>query len=626
MKLIFHYIKPYRLRMIGGLMIKIVGTFADLGLPWVLAHILDEVVPLGEIRRVLLWGIVMVGLALIARTGNIMANRKASAVARDVTRTLRHDLFQKIEHLSGNQTDRFQIPSLVSRMTSDTYNIHGTIGMMQRLGVRAPMILIGGIIITATLEPVLTLVLLILVPILGTVVFVISRKGIPLYTKVQEAVDGMVRVVRENISGIRVIKALSRTDYERERFAKANETTVQRELKVGYVMSASGPAMSFLLNLGLTLVIIVGAFRVNSGASAPGKIVAFLSYFTMILNAVIMINRIFVNISKATASANRIALVLAAEEELPVEVFMGTEPVLATDLEQETNSFVSKRQTTDKKGKLEEQKDVSDKNKWNKGQSEKIPHIVFENVCFGYQNEAKDKEKYCIRDVSFSIAPGEGFGIIGATGSGKSTLLNLLMRFYDVSEGAIYINGKNVKEYTLEELRGKFGVVYQNDVIFADTIYENINFGRDISLEEVQKAAEHAGAAKFIAEKENAYEYKAAIKGANLSGGQKQRLLIARALAGKPEILLLDDSSSALDYKTDAAIRKTIREQYAKTTTILVAQRVSSVMQMKQIAVMEEGEIIGLGTHEELLATCPVYKEIYDSQMGSDLNGKGAAG
>ena len=590
MKLIFHYIKPYRLRMIGGLMIKIVGTFADLGLPWVLAHILDEVVPLGEIRLVLLWGIVMVGLALIARTGNIMANRKASAVARDVTRTLRHDLFQKIEHLSGNQTDRFQIPSLVSRMTSDTYNIHGTIGMMQRLGVRAPMILIGGIIITATLEPVLTLVLLILVPILGTVVFVISRKGIPLYTKVQEAVDGMVRVVRENISGIRVIKALSRTDYERERFAKANETTVQRELKAGYVMSASGPAMSFLLNLGLTLVIIVGAFRVNSGASAPGKIVAFLSYFTMILNAVIMINRIFVNISKATASANRIALVLAAEEELPVEVFVGTESVLATDLEQKT------------------------------------PHIVFDKVCFGYQNEAKDKEKYCIRDVSFSIAPGEGFGIIGATGSGKSTLLNLLMRFYDVSEGAIYINGKNVKEYTLEELRGKFGVVYQNDVIFADTIYENINFGRDISLEEVQKAAEHAGAAKFIAEKENAYEYKAAIKGANLSGGQKQRLLIARALAGKPEILLLDDSSSALDYKTDAAIRKTIREQYASTTTILVAQRVSSVMQMKQIAVMEEGEIIGLGTHEELLATCPVYKEIYDSQMGSDLNGKGAAG
>ena len=581
MKLIFQYIKPYTLRMLGGLLIKIVGTFADLGLPWVLAHILDEVVPLGEIRQVLLWGIVMVGLAVLARTGNILANRKASAVARDVTRTLRHDLFQKIEHLSGNQTDRFQIPSLVSRMTSDTYNIHAMVGMMQRLGVRAPMILVGGIIITATLEPVLTLVLLILVPILGTVVFVISRKGIPLYTKVQEAVDGMVRVVRENISGIRVIKALSKTDYERERFAKANEETVQRELKTGYVMSASGPAMSFLLNLGLKLVIVVGAFRVNSGASAPGKIVAFLSYFTMILNAVIMINRIFVNVSKATASANRIALVLAAEDELPVEI------------------SASESMT-------------------------KTPHIVFENVCFGYQNEAKDKEKYCIRDVSFSVEPGEGFGIIGATGSGKSTLLNLLMRFYDVSEGAVYINGKNVKEYPLEELRAKFGVVYQNDVIFADTIKENISFGREISLEDVKQAAEHAGAAGFIAEKENTYEYKAAIKGGNLSGGQKQRLLIARALAGKPEILLLDDSSSALDYKTDAAIRKTIREQYAETTTILVAQRVSSVMQMKQIAVMEEGEIIGLGTHEELLAACPVYKEIYDSQMGSGLDGKGA--
>ena len=607
MKLIFTYIKPHTVRMLIGLMIKIAGTFADLGLPWVLAYILDEVVPKGKIKNVLLWGLVMFLLAICARTANIMANRKASAVARDVTRKLRHDLFEKIEHLSGNQTDKFQIPSLVSRMTSDTYNIHGTVGMMQRLGVRAPMILVGGVIITATLEPVLTLVLLVLIPILGTVVFVISRKGIPLYTKVQEAVDEMVRVVRENITGIRVIKALSRTDYERERFAKANEATVNRELKAGYIMSSSGPAMSFLLNLGLTLVIIVGAFRVDSGASAPGKIVAFLSYFTMILNAVIMINRIFVNISKATASANRIALVLSAENELPV----------FSDFSED--SSVKQNRMTELKDdfavcSIQNQKESISLKKTKK---EQTPHIVFQNVSFGYQNEAKEKEKYCIRDVSFSIGEGEGFGIIGATGSGKSTLLNLLMRFYDVSEGVIYIDGKNVKEYALEELRAKFGVVYQNDVIFANSLYENISFGRDISLEDVKKAATHAGASGFIAEKEDTYEYKAAIKGANLSGGQKQRLLIARALAGKPEILLLDDSSSALDYKTDAAIRKTIREQYATTTTILVAQRVSSVMQMKQIAVMEDGEIIGMGTHEQLLQTCSVYKEIYDSQMGS---------
>lgn len=576
MKLIVRYCKPYGWRMLGGLMIKIIGTFADLGLPWVLSYILDEVVPKEQIRPVLYWGILMFVLAVTARWMNIAANRLASQVARDVTRNVRHDLFVKTMDLSGRQTDRLYIPSLVSRMTSDTYNIHQVIGMMQRLGVRAPMILFGGIIITATLEPVLTLVLVCLLPILGGLIFYISVKGIPLYKKVQDSMDSMVRIMRENISGIRVIKALSKTDYEKDRFLAANREMVGRELHAGHVMSLSGPVMSFLLNLGLTLVIIVGAYRVNGGMTQPGKIVAFLSYFTMILNAVIMINRIFMVMSKATASAGRIDEVLQSPKEL----------------------LLTKAEET-------------------YGCSKNVPHIEFRNVSFGYHAKPGEVEKYCIHDISFKIMHGESLGVIGATGSGKTTLLNLLMRFYDVAEGNILIDGRDIREIPLPELRSRFGVVFQNDVVFADTLRENIVFGRDISEEEAESAAENAAAKGFIMEKSDGFSHKAAIKGANLSGGQKQRLLVSRALAGHPEMLLLDDSSSALDYKTDALIRGNIRENYKDTTTVLVAQRTSSVMQMTHILVLEEGECIGYGTHEELMKTNAVYQEIANLQMGA---------
>ena len=353
MKLIIKYCKPYAWRMLYGFTIKIVGTFADLGLPWVLSYILDNVVPLGEIRPVLYWGAFMLFLAVAARYCNIWANRKASLVARDVTRAVRHDLFVKTMSLSGSQTDTLHIPSLVSRMTSDTYNIHHMVGMMQRLGVRAPMILIGGIIITLTMEPVLTLVLVILLPILGGLIFYISRKGIPLYKKVQSSMDSMVRIMRENISGIRVIKALSKTEYEKKRFRGANDEMLARELYAGSFMALSGPIMGLLLNIGLTLVVIVGAYRVNAGASEPGKIVAFLSYFTMILNAVIMINRIFMVASKATASAGRIEEVLESPEEL----------------------LVAKAEDFCSDGKKD------------------VPHIEFRKVSFGYHATQGETEK-----------------------------------------------------------------------------------------------------------------------------------------------------------------------------------------------------------------------------------------
>ena len=549
--------------MLRGFLVKILGTFADLGLPWVLAYILDDVVPLGRISLVLWWGVVMFFLAVAARLLNIRANRMASKVARDTIEEVRHDLFHKIMYLSGNQTDRIGIPSLISRLTADSYNVHSMIGRVQRIGVRAPIILMGGILITFTLEPVLTLVLIATLPLLSVLVYRVSKKGIPLYTKVSQSVDGVVRIMRENINGIRVVKALSKTDYEYGRFKEQNGELAEHEFKAGITMALSGPMMNLILNLGLTAIVVVGAYRVNAGASMPGRIVAFLSYFTMILHAMMAITRVFVDISKAAASANRIGLVLSEGDELLVRA-------------READKLSGEDAT------------------------EIPPRIEFLNVSFGYHAASGGEDK-----------------LLGATGSGKSTVINLLMRFYDVNSGSVRVDGRDVREYTPKELREKFAVVFQNDTVFHDSIMENICFGREIGEEEVMAAAKDACAYDFIMEKEDGFLSEAAIGGANLSGGQKQRLLITRALAGKPEILVLDDSSSALDYKTDAKLRRAIRKHYAGTNIVMVAQRVSSLMGLDHILVLEDGEAIGYGRHEELLKDCEVYREIYEVQMGS---------
>ena len=418
----------------------------DLGLPWVLAFIIDNIIPLNDIKLILLWGLVMVALSIGARTFNIIANRMAAKVARDTTERLRHDLFEKVLNLSGRQLNYFTIPSLEARMTTDTYNIHHMIGMMQRIGVRAPIILVGGIIITSTLEPVLTLILVGVLPFLIIIVYMVSKKGIPMYGKLQESADKMTRVVRENVTGARVIKALSKTEYEKSRFAIVNQDVVDKELVAGRLMAVTNPTMNLLLNIGLTMVVIMGAYRVNSGVSEPGKIVAFLSYFMIMLHAVMAITRIFIMLSRATASAIRIEEVLDTEE----------------DLEE-----------------LQIDPSFSDY------------HIEFDNVSFSYTKEP------CINKVSFSIKKGESLGIIGSTGSGKTTLIHLLMRFFDVDSGSIRINGQDIRSFNKQELRKKFGVAFQNDVLFADTIYENINLGRGLSEKEVNDASIDAQASSF---------------------------------------------------------------------------------------------------------------------------------
>lgn len=565
MHLIGRYIRPYLKRMGLGLTIKLLGTIMDLLLPYILAHIIDYVTPLKDMGLVVRWGLVMLLCSFLAIAGNVIANRMAAWVARETTRRLRHDLFRKISYLSNRQINELTIPSLVSRMSTDTYNIHRMVGMMQRIGIRAPILVIGGICVTISLDPVLALVLTCMLPVILFIVFAVSRRSIPMFDKLQQSVDGMVRVVRENASGVRVIKALSKTEDEKQRFEGVNQQVMQDENRANMVMAASKPMMNLTLNLGLVLVILVGAIRINKGICQPGVITAFLTYFTIILNAMMSVTRVLTMWSKALASAERIEQVLSAPDELVPQA-------LPARTEQ--------------------------------------AHIVFEHVDYSYDHKEKN-----LSDIHFSVNHGESLGIIGPTGSGKSTLASLLMRYYDVDGGAILLDGRDIRSFELKELRERFGVVFQNNLLFKKTIGENIRIGREISVEMLQKAAEDAQAAPFIAEK-GGLGAELEAKGANLSGGQKQRLLIARALAGRPEILILDDSSSALDYRTDAMLRRTIREEYGDTTTVIIAQRVSSVKNCDKILVLEDGKMLGFGTHQELMKSCGLYQEISRLQMG----------
>lgn len=576
MKYIFKYIKPFLGRMLVGFVIKFGGTIMDLFLPMLLSIIIDDIVPTGSVKKILLTGGIMVVCAILAIVGNVTANRMAALVARNTTEKIRNDLFSRISYLSARQLDEFTIPSLESRLTSDTYNIHQMVGMMQRIGVRAPLLLIGGVTIAFTLEPVLTLVLIAVMPFIVTAVYFITKNGVPLYTLQQSETDNMTRVVRENTQGIRIIKALGKEDSEKVRFSNANLDLNKAEKKAALTMGLTSPLMNLFLNLGLVAVIAVGAYRVNAGISETGKIIAFTSYFTIILNALMSITRVFVNFSKGIASANRIGEVLDTPQD------MEPDP-----------SF---------KGKTY-------------AENERIPKIEFENVSFSYNGIKNDLE-----NVSFKLYENETLGIIGPTGAGKTTLIALLMRQYDVDSGRILLEGKDIRSMSRDEISLKFGAAFQNDFLFADSLRTNIAFGRSLSDDELMYGIENAQAAEFVSQKPGGLDFELSIKGANLSGGQKQRVILSRALATKPEILVLDDSSSALDYATDAKLRQAIRENYSgETTSVIVAQRISSIKHADLILVIEDGRVTGSGTHETLMSSCELYKEISESQMGGAL-------
>ena len=572
MRRIFKYLKNQKFRLFIQIVVKIIGTLMDLAIPYILTFIIDEVIPVTtkeNVTDILWYGLLMIVCSIIGVSFNIIANQSASYIAKIVTRGLRYDLFSKIQTLSSNQIDELTMPSIISRLSTDTYNVHQMVGMMQRIGIRAPILLVGGIIVTLTLDPFLTLILLIALPLIVVATVVVSKLGIPLFNKVQTSIDNMIRVIRENISGVRVIKALTKMDYEKNRFKKVNKEVMDYELKSGYTMTSLNPIINVLLNVGLVAVIVVGAWRIKEGTTEVGKVIAFTTYFTIILNAMLSITRIFMVFSRSLASLTRINYIMDMKQDLQIE-----------EIEVKESEYL----------------------------------IEFNDVNFSY-----NKNELNLENINFKLKTNETLGIIGATGSGKTTIINLLMRFYDVDSGEILIEGRNIKSIDANELKEMFGIAFQNDTIFSDTIKENIIFGRNISEEDIQKAIKVSQAKEFIDNQSEGLETILTPKGTNISGGQKQRLYIARALANNPKILVLDDSSSALDYKTDSLLRKEIAQNY-NCTTVIIAQRISSIKHSDHIIVLDEGKMVGYGTHDHLMETSTIYNEIYQSQMGGGID------
>ena len=570
MKRLMKYVRPEIWYIVITMAIKFVATYAELWIPSLMETMLDKKVPAGDLKQIYLYGGLMLLAAGAAFALNVTANRMTAFSSSRITKGIRHDLYAKLQSLSARQMDELTIPSAESRLTSDTYNVNQMFTRLQRMGVRAPILLIGGILMLVQMDGMMALVLVALLPLITVAILFVTKKSLPMYTKQQTVLDRVVRVVQENITGARVVKALSKTEYEKERFSKVNKELSDVSQRAGMITSLTGPINTVVLRVGLTLAVLLGAYRVYNGNIRPGVIMAALQYFIMIINATAGVTRIFVMWSRGEASAKRIADVMDLPEDMGVETTEDNEPVCSPE----------------------------------------IPHIEFSNVSFSYTGVGKN-----IENLSFRLYHGQTLGILGSTGSGKSTITNLLMRLYDVDEGEILLDGRDVRTIPNKELREKFGIVFQNDFITEGTIAHNIRFFRDLTDEELEKAAKCAQAG-FIWEKEGGMDAEVVIRGNNLSGGQKQRLLIARALAADPEILVLDDASSALDYKTDSDLRRALRENYRNTTTVLVTQRVSSLQHAELILVLHDGAVIGAGNHAQLMESCEEYRIIAQTQMG----------
>jgi ATP-binding cassette subfamily B protein len=569
MTFIFNLLKPYKIRLFFALLLKSIAALADLMIPFLIAYMIDTQIPAlndgDSLMPLYLNGVLMVFIALLGWILNVISNRSSEYIASKAVETLRSDLFISIEGLSAHDVDTFSKPSLISRMTTDTYNIYRAAAIIQRLGIRAPVLLIGGILLSFTFDAVLTLVMVLMLPFVSIIIYQASKKGIPLYKKNQFLMDQLIRKLREFITGARVVRALSMNDHEMEQFQHINQTSNESELYANKVMARVNPMMNIVMNIGLVVVLVIGAYRLNLGFTKIGAIMAFVTYFTIILNAMMGITRIFVLSSRAAASSERIEDVLNQKAEV-------------------------------QEGQEKYQVDTQ------------YPHIEFNNVSFSYLKKTKQ-----IKNMSFTLYKGQKLGIIGATGSGKSTIAKLLLRFYDADEGEIKIYGKNIQSYTLHSIRNQMGAVLQQDMIF------NADIAFNVSLHHDQKDIEtslHQAQASFVFDKDDGIETILTTTGTNISGGQKQRLLIARALYKKPDLLILDDASSALDYQTDQKLRKTLHDNYQETTMVIIAQRIASIKHCDLILYIDQGQIIDAGTHEELISKHASYQAIVKHQLG----------
>jgi ATP-binding cassette subfamily B multidrug efflux pump len=566
-------LKPFAFTVVLVILFIFLQAMTELSLPTLMADIVDNGMMKGDTEYILRYGAIMLFVALFSSLCSITGAYYSSKIAAGFGRNLRNKVFTRIENYSLHEFDKFGTASLITRTTNDIVQIQNIIIVLLRFMVFAPIMCIGGVIIAISRDKELTLILLVSIPILLVFMGLIARTVMPLFKSMQKKLDRLNMILRENLTGIRVIRAFNKQYYERERFLQANKDLTDTAIKVNRTMAVMHPAVMLIMNLTSIAITWFGGLRISQQEMQIGDMMAFIQYAMLIMFSFIMVAVMFVMIPRAQASAERINEVLEMRPEI-------TDPAESLTIPEGLKG-----------------------------------HVKFENVTFRYPGA----EEPVIYNISFEAEPGKTIAIIGGTGSGKSTLIHLIPRFYDVSDGRILINGIDISMISQEELRKKIGLVTQSAFLFSGTIAENIRFGKqDATDEEVIHAAEVAQAADFIAEMPAGFETEIAQGGTNLSGGQKQRISIARALVRKPEIYIFDDSFSALDYRTDALLRESLKQETKDATVIIVAQRVSTILDADCILVLEEGKLAGMGSHKELMSTCEVYREIVASQLSEE--------
>lgn len=567
------FLKQFKREVLIGPVFKLTEAVFELIVPLVMAQIIDVGIANGDRGYVLRMGGVMVLLGLVGLGCALICQYCAARASQGFGTVLRSEMFRHINTLSHGEIDQIGTPSLITRITNDVNQLQLAVAMLIRLVVRAPFLVIGATVMALLLDWKLACIFFVAAPLMALVLYLVMSRSIPFYRIIQKKLDRISLITRENLSGVRVIRAFSRQEKEKERFAQASEDQMSTSIAVGRISALLNPLTSAIINLAIAAVIWFGGFRVDAGGMTQGEVIAFVNYLNQILLAMIVVANLVVIFTKAAASATRVDEVLELHPSIVNRVSRPAQEV------------------------------------------EGSPEIAFDAVSFAYP----DAGAYSLSDISFTVARGQTLGIIGGTGCGKSTLVNLIPRFYEVSQGSLKVDGVDVRDYPMEQLRGKVGIVPQRTVLFSGTLRQNMQWRKqDATDEEIWQALETAQAASFVRKMPDGLDSVILQGGKNLSGGQKQRLTIARALVGEPEILILDDSASALDFATDAALRQAIAKFSAgrgnRMTTIIVSQRANTVRYADQIVVLDDGKAAGIGTHEQLLESCQIYREIYWSQ------------
>lgn len=590
MKKLFVFLRDYKKETVLAPLFKMLEACFELFVPLVMAAVIDKGIAKTDISYVLKMGLVLILLGVIGLVCSITAQFFAAKAAVGFAAQLKHALFEHIGTLSFSEIDTLGTSTMITRMTSDANQVQNGVNMVLRLFLRSPFIVFGAMIMAFTIDVKAALVFVVAIPLLSVVVFGIMMITIPLYKKVQAGLDRVLGRTRENLTGVRVIRAFHKEEEEKEEFEQSNQMLTSMQLFVGKISALTNPVTYIIVNVATIALIYTGAVQVDSGWITQGEVVALVNYMSQILIELVKLANLIITITKALACANRIESVFELQSGMEWKAESAYAKADAVSVKMDTSAGAAEASSPDGA-------DFA---------------VEFDHVSMTYQGAGAES----LSDIDFKVKRGETIGIIGGTGSGKSSLVHLIPRFYDVTKGSVILDGKNVKDYSMEELRGKIGIVMQKAVLFQGSIRDNLRWGKqDASTEEMNRALEISQAKEFVDAKPAGLEEQIAQGGKNLSGGQRQRLTIARAVVKQPEILILDDSASALDYATDAKLRRAIREMDGGTTVFIVSQRTSSIQHADQIIVLDDGRVAAIGTHEDLLKTCDVYREIYYSQV-----------